>query len=387
MLLLLLLWVALPPVSPLVGNDSRGLLSAVDVSSVYSVLTPCLRNNPIVEADPRTLLLAFPSDAHEHYAELLRVTERFRKYPHHEFGGYRGPWIEALFIERFISRPLEFFKGMFPIFVQWIENDHATRGTYNTLFDDLKRVLRRNVIYVIVSQANEGVYQLIDDFPNILMLSSGGFGHIPLPLIKGDLARLDLPQYFSIDIGFFGDVTHGGRTELFAELDRWTSDFIVRKGKSSHWVEDMGKTKFNLAPAGFGPTSFRLAEIIQLERLPVYLYFDRQWLPYEGTDIAVEKLGYVGSVQNIRDLVQTLRNSSDNIIQEKLKSVKAARRYYTYGGLLEQIELFFNDPLNKTGGGGYLRCTRVPLLHTWPFWWNDIKKRYFHPYFGLKKVS
>ena len=348
-------------------------------TEVYASLTPCLLDNPIREG--RALSLRFPSDAMEHYSALLKATEKYRLYPHHAFGGYRGPWIESLFIKHFIGRPLESFSGLFPIFVQWIENDHATRNLHNPLFDDLRRLLRKDVIYVLVSQANQGIFQLIDEFPNILMLSAGGFGHIPLPLIKGELSKTDLPQFFSIDIGFFGDTTHGGRTEIFTELDKFTSDFIVRKGKSSRWIEDMGKTKFNLAPAGFGPTSFRLAEIIQLERVPVYIYNDRWWLPYEGTEIAADKIGYVGSVNDMNRLVQTLRSSTDRAILEKIELVRAARRYYTYEGLLEQMEMFFEDPLNMTGVGGYLRCARVPLLHTWRFWWDNIKRQFL----GFKK--
>jgi hypothetical protein len=34
---------------------------------------------------------------------------------------------------------------------------------------------------------------------------------------------------------------------------------------------------------GMGRASFRLAEIIQLGRIPVYLYEDFPWAPYEGT--------------------------------------------------------------------------------------------------------
>ena len=42
-------------------------------------------------------------------------------------------------------------------------------------------------------------------------------------------------------------------------------------------------TMLNLAPMGMGRASFRLAEIIQLGRIPVYLYEDFPWCPYAGT--------------------------------------------------------------------------------------------------------
>ena len=40
---------------------------------------------------------------------------------------------------------------------------------------------------------------------------------------------------------------------------------------------------FNLAPMGMGRASFRLAEIIQTGRIPIYLYGDYPWLPYHQT--------------------------------------------------------------------------------------------------------
>ena len=42
-------------------------------------------------------------------------------------------------------------------------------------------------------------------------------------------------------------------------------------------------TMFNLAPMGMGRASFRLAEIIQTGRIPIYLYGDYPWLPYHQT--------------------------------------------------------------------------------------------------------
>ena len=37
--------------------------------------------------------------------------------------------------------------------------------------------------------------------PNILVLSAGGFGHIPIPLIKGELAPSAIPVPFHWDVG------------------------------------------------------------------------------------------------------------------------------------------------------------------------------------------
>lgn len=74
---------------------------------------------------------------------------------------------------------------------------------------------------------------------------------------------------------------------LLSSLKRFaTSEGLkLKMGESEHWLEDMLSTKFNIAPRGFGRTSFRLTEIIQMGRLPVYLYTDIPWVPYGGNVI------------------------------------------------------------------------------------------------------
>jgi hypothetical protein len=50
---------------------------------------------------------------------------------------------------------------------------------------------------------------------------------------------------------------------------------------------------YNLAPIGMGRASFRLAEIIQLGRIPIYLYEDYPWSPYEGSGIYIRIFIYI----------------------------------------------------------------------------------------------
>ena len=35
--------------------------------------------------------------------------------------GFRGPWIENLFIDKFIGKPLSYFGGLIPLFIQWTD--------------------------------------------------------------------------------------------------------------------------------------------------------------------------------------------------------------------------------------------------------------------------
>jgi hypothetical protein len=88
------------------------------------------------------------------------------------------------------------------------------------------------------------------------------------------------------DVGFYGSPAHGPRKYILPEIKTALGDTKLRlkMGPSPEWISDMSLTTFNLAPRGFGRASFRLSEIIQLGRIPVYLYDDYPWIPYDGSE-------------------------------------------------------------------------------------------------------
>jgi hypothetical protein len=101
-----------------------------------------------------------------------------------------------------------------------------------------------------------------------------------------------------------------------------------------------------------------VAEVIQIGRVPVYLYDDHPWLPYEGTELAFSTYGLSGKMGHLGGLAKELKQLSNETFSAKLQKVKEVREHYTYAGLLRQIEKFLGDPLGPNGG--HLRCTRVP---------------------------
>ncbi len=133
---------------------------------------------------------------------------------------------------------------------------------------------------------------------------------------------------------------------------------IIRMDKSSNWLRDMSATRINLAPQGFGRTSYRLAEIIQLGRIPAFLFYDVAWLPYEGTEIDFRTFGLIGKAGMMGELAQQMADMTSTQLKTRLEQIRRVRPFFTYQGVLEQISLFFNDPLGVKGG--YLRCTTVP---------------------------
>ena len=119
----------------------------------YRQVLPCLQQNPSYRNRSDW---AYPSDADSHYQELLNRTAKFRKTAVHEYGEYAGPWIENIFIERFLGRPLASFNGLIPLFLQWIDTEIAQRSRVHNMLAELNQALRPGVLYLAVSQGDIG---------------------------------------------------------------------------------------------------------------------------------------------------------------------------------------------------------------------------------------
>lgn len=133
---------------------------------------------------------------------------------------------------------------------------------------------------------------------------------------------------------------------------------------SQSWRANMESTKFNIAPRGYGRSSFRFVESIQMGRLPVWVYDDIPWIPYEGTNISVLTYGFAGGINEYNNhtklskTIYAIGNLTSIEYTSKLLQLKKVRKYFTYAGVFEQINLFLIDPFGSNGGA--LRCIKHP---------------------------
>ena len=356
--------------SSTIANDTFDFAASspesIRIKRVIDRVQDCIKHNPYYRDGS---IYHFPDDAEEHYRDILNTTVIFRQIVMHTWSDYSGPWIENFYIKNFVDKPLSFFNGLIPLFIQWtdlhcsewIEPKNVSAPTRETLRNALKKVLRKDVLYVTVDQDDQGIFEpLANEFPNILSLSAGGFGHIPIPLIKGELPYHDPPNStseYQWTVGFFGTRDRHGRATMLQQLEHSfrQNHITYHFGKSANWKVNILKSKFNLAPRGFGRTSFRLAEIVQSGRVPVYLYDDYEWLPYQGTFEGFDKYGLVGHINDAQKTMNMIKNMGDDQYNKLIEHIKRIRHLYTYNGAIEQIKLFLTDPFGD--GGGYLRCS------------------------------
>ncbi len=129
----------------------------------------------------------YPDDAEAHWVELKSIYKKYETSFVLNWNGYGGPWMENVFNKHFGDKPITYFRGIFPIFIQWLDLQVASgsRKLYNEMIADFDRVLRPDCLYLAVTYEDSGIWALLPKHPNVLILSGGGNGHIPIPEIKG----------------------------------------------------------------------------------------------------------------------------------------------------------------------------------------------------------
>ena len=175
-------------------------------------------------------------------------------------------------------------------------------------------------------------------------------GDIKLPLIYEDqMARLSYISSSSsystqeshkrILCSYVGTNTHPVRQRMvdvlsaepatsFLLLDRgsaWTPS--VSAPNQTEYIEITRSSKFALAPRGYGRSSFRFFEILQMGTVPVYVWDDIEWLPYlELVDyskfaISIHVSDLATLPQRLRDIDETQYADMRNYYHQHIRSV------------------------------------------------------------------
>lgn len=358
--------------------------------------------------------LTYPADAEAHFASVhaaLRPWLRPRARACTS-AGFCGTQVEDMWIAEFGARaglnhrlgqsnataptgPLRATFGPFvPLFLPWNVLERAAWGSGGRyprgLVEAVARALRPDVMYVTVSQSDQGLFgetKLAGQLSNVLVLSAGGFGHVPLPLLQKPLRALRprreagtreatraaeaagrtgggfgprgreanlthqtslLPPaerpFLSSYVGSLGHAPHAARQWMrrLAEASCWLLGRRCVSYRGPQWVPVMARSRFSLCPRGFGRNSFHLAETIQLGLVPVVIYTDVPWIPYATRFEASG--GLVSSVFGLPQLLLRLSTESDAQLEAReARTRRLAASHFSLGGLAKQIAAFLLD--------------------------------------------
>jgi hypothetical protein len=240
------------------------------------------------------------------------------------------------------SSNLALLERYIPIF--WTENqispfDRSSQERRQMLVDSLNK----DIQHFAIVQHDDGVTHT--RLQNTIVFGMGGVGHIPLPL------TYENPELFAkfkntpktIFCSFMGSLTHPCRMASCRQLHNkpgivlnvhgWTNQ--IPEANQQKFIEIMSKSRFTLAPRGYGKSSFRMYEALNLQSIPVYVY-DQPWLPY--TEILDwKKMAVLIHVNDIPNMYETLQKITDQEVSDMLAYYEKHKNLFTYDGMCEYV--------------------------------------------------
>lgn len=203
--------------------------------------------------------------------------------------------------------------------------------------------------YFTVIQHDEGGHLTLP--PNTLVFNGGNNGDVPLPLIYEDENNtLVTSREKSTDVkrdilcSFVGRNTHTIRKTIY-EAYRTNSSFKflyiqggakVDSKTQSDFINVTLQSKFALAPRGYGRSSFRFFEIMQLGAVPIYVWDDKNWLPYQDK-LNYDEFAIVIHESQITNLYEILSKKTDEEYKIMASNVDKYKSFFTLEYMAEYI--------------------------------------------------
>mmetsp|Transcript_25041 Transcript_25041/g.41542 ORF Transcript_25041/g.41542 Transcript_25041/m.41542 type:complete len:206 (+) Transcript_25041:459-1076(+) len=189
---------------------------------------------------------------------------------------------------------------------------------------------------------------------NIVVLSAGGYGHVPIPLLKQDEPPLaNKPPSRTWLASYVGSLYHAPH-----DMRQRMHDYFVNSEASytyfhgGAWRDVMADSWTSLAPRGFGRTSYHVMETMQQGLIPIQVYTDVPWVPY--LDL-YKTLGYIATIEELPALYHHLDQvmTPELFLEREAKILSYRDSHFTKAGVMQQIGLFLK-------GSGDLACAPLP---------------------------
>ena len=209
--------------------------------------------------------------------------------------------------------------------------------------DILLDKIPRDKKYFTVVQWDDGVLNNLDGL-DIKIFASGGVGDYPIPLICMPNEIIQKPR--DIFASFIGVITgrgNGTRFTIQNDFGQLKGYKISEMTNFDDFKDTMSWSIFSLCPRGYGKTSFRICEALNLGSIPVYVY-DEPWIPFNDI-LDFTTYGVLIHKPEIYKIDKTLKSFSNEQIEQLRETGKHVyKNYYTYEGCYDRIiEILANE--------------------------------------------
>jgi len=267
-----------------------------------------------------------------------------------------GLYLEEFFFKYYFDNKIKTKRKYIPIL--W------TNFQIESWFNEKKEELQRDLDnWVLENYSENGYFTVIQHDDNSLLklpentiIFGACSGDIPIPLIYQDinntLENIPKKKYNEKPIlcSFVGNITSNNilpnvRFEIFNMFNNnsnfklinsggWTPS--VNKNLQDIFINITSNSKFALAPRGYGRSSFRFFECFKLGTIPIYIWNDINWMPFQNI-INYNKLCIVIHVSEIEYLENILLNIKENDYINMFNYYNTIKHLFELEGMCNEI--------------------------------------------------
>lgn len=241
-----------------------------------------------------------------------------------------------------------------PIYWTTIQNHPSfqqIRYKYEILLQQAIRCYPKDSVFFTCVQHDDGPQLTLPPNTHIFGACSG---HIPLPLIYEDTTDqlLSVPRFgfYEKDIlaSFVGTLgTHPLRNDMYQTLkdkkgiyfssrDVWSAS--VDLDAARRFVEITQRSRFCLAPRGYGRSSFRFFEAMLMDVIPIYIWDDVEWLPYmKKEDVDYSRFSISIHCSELSLLYDKLIKITEEKYQTMILELRRVRPFFELEGMCKQL--------------------------------------------------
>jgi len=233
----------------------------------------------------------------------------------------------------------------------WVENNNNENGYFTVVqYDDACLLnLPNNTLVYGACSGDEPIPLIYQDIKNKLescvkknyndkKIFCSFVGSITTNNILPNV-RQEMVNYCKNKIKKTRKVIISNKYKLFL-TNNWSDN--VDKNKQDNFINNIIDSKFSFAPRGYGRSSFRFFEILKLGTIPIYLWNDINWLPFQDV-IDYNKFCIVLNVKDLNSLDNILNEINEEKYNLMLEEYEKIKYYFSLEGMYEKI---IND-INK----------------------------------------
>lgn len=190
--------------------------------------------------------------------------------------------------------------------------------------------------YFTICQWDDGIRHKVDHI-DLFTFGSGGHGDVAYPL-NCVPHEYEATRNRDVLASFMGAIKgrHQVREKMYESMSDKDGVYIGQSLGKDDFINLLSRSIFALCPRGYGKTSFRICEALQLGVIPVYIY-DEPWIPFADR-LEFESYGILCHVDDIDDLYDKLKSVSlEKINQLIQKGQEVYEQYYHYNGCYNTI--------------------------------------------------